>query len=260
MRAAILGDTHGLHPTAEELLQYIWDTEGPFDVAYHVGDFGCYPFAHPRYVHPCKMNEFLPDVPKYFVRGNHEDHEFLSKFYHGDKPVALECYPGWHYVPDGLLIDGVFFCGGAWSIDAAHRNRSDHPFRWYHNEQIDEQHMDQILDIFSDPTKINQMKLIITHDAPLSLYPEIVDGLLSWADYKTPKFFDRLVNRLNLHLDHDVTWVFGHLGKSHMRPSAPRDGAPCSFKIGRVNFLLLDVIRDYVDLDKQCDSWTIVEL
>jgi hypothetical protein len=159
-----------------------------------------------------------------------------------------------------VLVNDMYFVGGAWSIDAARRNRPDHPFRWHHNEQIDRQHEDKILDFFDQPANINKIRLMVTHDAPLELYPQIVDGLLSYADYKTPRLFDHLVKLFNRHLDHEITWVFGHLGKSHMSPNSRRDGAPVKFKIGKVNFLLLDVIRDYVEMNQQCDSWTVVEL
>ncbi len=261
VKTLVIGDTHGLFPVMEELMETVYLRGGhKFDRVIQLGDFGCYPNAPNKYTHPCSIIPGI-DVPKYFIRGNHEDHEFLSLHYHKDAPLALESYPGWSYVPDAVHFDGTYFIGGAWSIDASHRNSLAHPFRWHHNEQIDQDHINKILDDFSNPDVVKSLHTIITHDAPMSLYEPIVGRLLSWADYKTPRLFDRLVELLN-EPQYDslpeINWCFGHLGKSHMNRSAPRDGTPRHFKKGRVNFFLLDMIMDYADIDKQCDAWMIL--
>lgn len=259
MRTLVLGDKHGLHPLEEDLTLWILNEHGPVDRIVQVGDFGYYPNADKKYLHPIAPLEGVSGIPRYWIRGNHEDHEMLRPHYHKGAPINLTGTADWLYVPDCVQVDDMYFMGGAWSIDKRYRDYPHHPFRWHNNEQMDSVHHQKALDFFCDNDKVNSLNFIFTHDAPLSQYKECVNGLIEWADYTTPKLFDRILNQLCLRLDHEVTWAFGHLGKSHMNQAAIRDGAPLKWKIGPVNFLFLDMLVDYKSFDYQIDSWYILE-
>lgn len=261
--ALVIGDCHCCFSDLENIVAHwakIAEQQGlTIKKIIQVGDFGYYPKILDYEV---KVPEptALKDVPRYWIRGNHEDHEFLERVYHDPGPVILPKAGLWQYMPDCLIHENILYIGGAWSIDRARRDRPDHPTRWNYNEQIDQRHIDKLYAIMEDPELLDTVQVVITHDHPLSLYPKVVGGLLPNADYTTPRLFDALVNRINRYCTHEVDWCAGHLGKSHMRPSSARYGRPLEFNLGLVDFKSLDMICQFDNPEHEADAVTFVEL
>lgn len=262
--ALVIGDCHGMFDSLEDVVYYagILAVSNNYTIRkiIQVGDFGYYPKLPDHYDNQVQEPRILKDVPRYWIRGNHEDHEFLERVYHDPGPVLLPKAGVWQYMPDCLIHEGILYIGGAWSIDKRYRDRPDHPYRWNYNEQIDDAHVDKLYAIMEEPDLLNTVKVVITHDHPLCLYEKVVGQLLPYADYKTPRLFDSLVNRINRYCDHRVVWCAGHLGKSHMRPSSPRYGTPLKFDLGLVDFYSLDMICGFDQVSKEADAFTFVEL
>jgi hypothetical protein len=119
-----------------------------------------------------------------FIRGNHDNPKVcqLAKNYLGD----------WGYLPS----QGLFYAGGAWSIDKHFREENRD---WWADEQLSIEAWDLILEEYA------QIKpdFMITHDAPADIYShlginEIIKNLTA--------------NRLNqlFYIHSPKIWVFGH--------------------------------------------------
>jgi hypothetical protein len=261
---AVIGDVHGLFEEMEKVIEMIAyiaaENEQRIVKIVQAGDWGYYPNAPAHYEIKAPEPVALKDVPRYWIRGNHEDHYLLSQHYHKDAPLKLYGSGDWQYVPDCIIHEGVLYVGGAWSIDRRNRNYPEHPFRWHSNEQIDDKHEAKLYEIMQNPDLLNTVKMVVTHDHPMSLYTKVVPSLIEGADYRTPRTLDRLVQYINRYCDHEVKWFAGHLGKSHMKRSATRFGTPLQFDLGLVKFFSLDMIVGFGALANECDAFSIVEI
>lgn len=135
---AILGDLHG-HITLAYCLLMRWEKEHgeKIDLILQVGDIGVYPFPEradkttKRFAKkdPAELSfqDYYYGFPKgdeilgssndgsgslnadmYFIKGNHDDFEFLDEMSHGcNYPVTVDHYAKMHYMRSGL-ITGIY--------------------------------------------------------------------------------------------------------------------------------------------------------
>jgi hypothetical protein len=172
-----------------------------------VGDFGFYPECDER---PKPIDGLMSK--RYFIRGNHEDHPCLPL--KSEVPITPGYgFDDWSYIPDGWFHpDGIFFVGGAYSIDRAYRMSG--PFRFHYIEQLSVQQEIDVFDKFVE--NIDKIKVIVTHDCPLSQYVPLFGDRLRSAKGDSQntqaRLFDHMFDRIK-RVGSDVArvqWVFGH--------------------------------------------------
>lgn len=140
----------------------------------HCGDIGYYP----RVTSDVPKSNHFPGIPRYFIRGNHEDHTALPL--DAKEPQSLEHLQDWQFIPDGYLDeDGILYVGGAWSIDGEWRREQEvvlasHGLRmlakWHPDlEECSEEKFEEIRNRYSP----SEVKTLITHDAPFKLYKDL---------------------------------------------------------------------------------------
>lgn len=143
-----------------------------------VGDFG---IGFPRW-----SFEQFPDKDK-FIRGNH------------DNPSC--CWPHPNYMGDLGYRDGVYWYGGAFSVDQGHRT----PYlTWWPEEELNLVQQIQAFNIYEH----TRPRTVISHCCPRSIQNEIFD-FKNVFDNKTIRFFDDLWDHHKPEL-----WVFGHYHRS----------------------------------------------
>lgn len=202
-RIMIIGDVHTHFDAMEagiaRCLSGLKPSEMP-DKIVQVGDFGYYPSYLTR--------DFADyGVPQWFIRGNHEEHDALPINEPATAPMpALGCAP-WEFIGDGYVDDDeVLYIGGAWSIDRHQRELMgayrvpgfiDH---WRPTEQMSEETIARLeRELFGQ-----SFRAIITHEAPLHLFPHLVTSRVEEPN-RTAVFFDRLAQHCDTPL-----WCFGH--------------------------------------------------
>jgi predicted phosphodiesterase len=119
MRFCVAGDAHGrLNEMYDDVLAFERHLGLRFDAVLHVGDFGIWPNAasldratrehdgagdFPSWLERKKA----APLPIYFIKGNHEDFEWL------ERQTSLEILPNLTYLPNGTTIDiGRVIVGG----------------------------------------------------------------------------------------------------------------------------------------------------
>jgi hypothetical protein len=186
---AWFGDTHGN-------LSMMWDmatewqerTGIQIDWIFQVGDFGTFPsedrLDDTSRKHALKHDyaisvavgdfprvlseEMTVPIPTYFIRGNHEDQEFLLNLERKQGSYCLshpiEVVPNLFYVPDGCIfqlgdhrIAGWGGCWGAktWDMDYWGHARLNSPRRMNHMTR----------DVF-ERLRRERFDILVTHDAP----------------------------------------------------------------------------------------------
>lgn len=203
-----IGDSHGDFDALTRVIHDMTDKyQDQPDKIVQVGDFGFYPECSERPNHIGAVTSELM-----FIRGNHEDHSCLPL--DAKEPVNPgHGFDDWKYVPDGWFHpDGIFFIGGAYSIDRAYRISG--PFRFHYNEQLSVQEEHNVFDRFMEV--IDKVKVIVTHDCPLSQYVPLFGDRLRRAKGDSlntqARMFDALferIRRVGGETSH-ITWVFGH--------------------------------------------------
>lgn len=187
--AAFIGDTHGN-------LKFMWETAQRWqertgiqlDWIFQVGDFGIFPHEDrldlPSRKHaenhgyslavavgdfPTVLTgELEISIPTYFIRGNHEDQEFLLNLEREQKDSCLshpiEVAPNLFYVPDGCVfeLDGLQIAGWGgcwggktWDMDYWSHDRLNSPRRRNHMTR----------DVF-ERLRRGHFNILVTHDAP----------------------------------------------------------------------------------------------
>lgn len=123
-----------------------------------------------------------------FIRGNHDCRE--------------DCYQQMSYLGDyGFWKQDVFFVGGGFSIDRAHRTEG---VNWWPNEELSESQMRVAENIYA----AEKPNIVVSHCCPkiiqclLFNFPRVYDN-------RTIQLFDRLwmIHKPKL-------WVFGHYHRS----------------------------------------------
>lgn len=136
-------------------------------------------------------NIYLPelDATKHkFIRGNH------------DSPEAAKNYPSylgdWGY----LEAQGIFYLGGAWSIDYQYRVPG---ISWWADEELSYDELNKAAEKFYEV----KPKIMVTHEAPTFVATEIM-------------LRDTMNNKTSLHLwkmwdgHKPDLWIFGHWHKN----------------------------------------------
>jgi predicted phosphodiesterase len=131
------------------------------------GDFGYWPNNNQGKNFLWNLNNLLKDkdIRIYFVDGNHEDFIELKKLPRDRVSMIPEAHNVF-YIPRGIttIIDNkkIVGFGGAASIDREYRvlNKS-----WFAEETIKDEEIKAMKDI-------NDVDILITHDAPLNLLTE----------------------------------------------------------------------------------------
>lgn len=183
----LLGDLHGEFTHLKHILKNHQDDWASVTI---LGDLG---IGFPGLFNP----PFKPRIPVHFIRGNHDNPDHLA-----DLPEQWAEW-NWHYIQDGTIKDGTLYIGGAWSIDAPYRT----PGRdWWFNEELSERQWQQIIQKIR--AHEGPIHTVITHDAPMSLYPAL--GIFDPKPNRTMHYLEHLY-RHELKGDKRPTrWYFGH--------------------------------------------------
>lgn len=122
-----------------------------------------------------------------FFRGNH------------DSPEVCNRHP--NYMGDfGYEEDtGIFWVGGAWSIDYAHRTNG---VDIWENEELDDVQWKEVIKLYIE----KKPDIVLSHDCPLELYSSML-GYYGSRIFPT-KTSRKLNELLNIHVPN--RWVYGH--------------------------------------------------
>lgn len=138
-KTRIIGDIHGKYFDYRMVLRGC-------EKSVQIGDFGI-GFAKD---HWHKMvNEAMEVEPTHrFIRGNHDD--------------PAKCYEMRGFIDDGTFEDGVFYVGGAWSIDQAYRTEG---VSWWPEEELSYEELQEVIDTY----RTIKPRVMITHDCPTTI-------------------------------------------------------------------------------------------
>lgn len=132
-KIAIAGDWHGITEAMLSGMRYA--ARHGADAVIHVGDFA-FRFSA-QFLSELAEQVRISGVPIYFIRGNHDDRDYLDSFL-TDSYSPAEIVPGVFYVPDGAVVSfgntDIAFLGGAYSVDRARRVLGE---TWWENEEPD---------------------------------------------------------------------------------------------------------------------------
>lgn len=169
-----IGDSHG------KIDGYLSAINGS-DRSIQVGDFGM------------GFSE-MPVIPGHrFIRGNHDD------------PEKCRSNPNW--IEDGTMENGMFFLGGAFSVDHTERELG---VDFWKDEQLTDSEFDNFLVNYSQ----YQPDIMVTHDIPESVARELFPHLPTK---------ERTKSRTRIQLDfyflvhQPKYWIFGHWHESVRR-------------------------------------------
>ena len=186
MKITYVGDSHGRWKELRKIIRKYEDS----DLIISVGDVG---FGF----HPKDIKRQFPKNFK-FIRGNHDDPAICraKPNYLGD--TSHFCY--------GPTISDIAFCiSGAESIDRHLRTEN---VDWWADEQLS---ISQLQDAIDWAVKWKP-RMIISHDAPLSLYNNLTKGKFEANGDKA----SRTANALQILFEQmqPELWIFGHFHNS----------------------------------------------
>ncbi|MCP4477389.1 MAG: hypothetical protein GY818_04795 [Planctomycetaceae bacterium] len=157
-----IGDSHGKFHNFNNIVVEALSALSGVDVAevISVGDFGYWPRLGLTYR---KCGAF--EQPVRWIDGNHEDHMKLS---HAEFPNSLwEC----SHIPRGTIDGGVFFMGGATSIDAALRTID---IDWFEEENISYADFYRVEATLQE--RADEVNVMCAHDSVMSAYDRLICG------------------------------------------------------------------------------------
>jgi len=182
MKVTFIGDVHGKMAQYERLLYRFMEP------TIQIGDMGVGFRKDGNWV----TTESLSDKDKWF-HGNH------------DNPTMCEKEKGYlgRY---GVTAEGVFFMGGAFSVDAFYRRAG---IDWFPNEQLNREEMEDALDLY----KRTKPDIVATHDCPRSMYQLMLNRI---GKPEGPLFECSTAHALEamLNFHQPKVWVFGHWHRS----------------------------------------------
>jgi predicted phosphodiesterase len=175
MKMTFIGDIHGKWD------RYI-DIIDTLDNSIQVGDFGV------GFQNEIPLNSFEEKMKKgnhRFIRGNH------------DNPA--ECYRHPQWIPDGSYDseNGIFYMGGALSIDRGRRIRD---VNWWENEELSTYELGQCIDEYV----ATKPRIVVTHDCPETVALES----FSWYYGEQTRTKQALQHMFEFH--QPEIWIFGH--------------------------------------------------
>ena len=195
-----------------------------FEAVLHVGDFGIWPDPNrvdratrdhegagdfPRWLSEGRA----PPLPTWFIKGNHEDFEWL------DSRPSTELLPGLHHIPNGHVVEvgqgeGKIRVGG---IGGCHGPsdylKPSHLLKGYARRHY-------TLDEIERLRNQGRVDLLLLHDAPRGI--TITKGTRS-GDTRT---YTSLAEGLDV-LVTDLRPIACFFGHHHARLAAELDGIPC---------------------------------
>jgi hypothetical protein len=149
---------------------------------------------------------FKSSIPIRFIRGNHDNPEFIRNL--------PEEWAGanWHYIPDGHFENNTLYLGGAWSIDKADRTPG---MNWWYDEEIG---LDEQIWIMEKIIKIRDtgrhIAAIVSHDGPLSITRRV--GHFQ-VETDTGKFLEYLRDKALTGKLKPKFWYFGHYHRHFLK-------------------------------------------
>jgi predicted phosphodiesterase len=172
----IVGDIHGKVPQLLNLVKMQGEAE-----TIQIGDLGM--GFQPMHL---IQEQFMPPNTR-FIRGNH------------DNPAV--CRAQTSFIEDGTIEGNRMFIGGAWSIDHMWRTPG---VSWWHDEECSIEQLEG----FVDKAVREKPEVMITHDGPQEIIPEIFNDVILHKDKlptRTGQAFDRIRQLVQPKL-----WIFGH--------------------------------------------------
>lgn len=176
----LIGDVHGKYKQLKAVLE---STE---DEVICVGDLAVgFPGIGPKPMFRKNLR---------FIRGNH------------DSPADCRAHP--QYLGDFGVYQGVFFLGGAKSVDAQYRKEG---IDWWRDEQLSQSDLERALALYVE----TKPEIVISHDCPWEIQREVCNRVreaMPWTrefgdprPYPTTLAMDEMlkVHRPKLH-------IFGH--------------------------------------------------
>ena len=139
----MIGDVHGKFKTYNKLIR-----SGLFDRTIQVGDMGIGFKNHKGEIKDGEFPSF--GMSHRFIVGNHDNREECRKY-----PNYLGDYG---YLED----DGIFYLGGAYSIDVDMRTEG---INWWHDEELSYSQFNEAFQIYVD----NKPDIVVTHEAPFEI-------------------------------------------------------------------------------------------
>jgi hypothetical protein len=173
----IIGDIHGKY------FDYRMALKG-CERSVQVGDFGIGFFKD--HWHNMVNENMLAEPTHRFIRGNHDD--------------PAKCYEMRGFIDDGTFEDGVFYVGGAWSIDQAYRIEG---VSWWPEEELSYEQLQDVIDTY----RIIKPRVMITHDCPTSIAWEMFVSRWNSKHIKT-RTGEALQQMFEYHQPEE--WYFGH--------------------------------------------------
>ncbi len=177
----LVGDCHGKFRQLKPILESAGDTEVIIlgDVGIGFPDTG----DRPLFRKNCK-----------FFRGNH------------DKPAACRAHP--QYLGDFGVHRGMFFLGGAKSVD---RHLRKEGLDWWPDEHLSEAELWKAVELYGQ----TKPDIVITHDCPWDIQQEMRDRVVTahpWAEqWGDPRpYATTLAMSEMLKIHRPKKWIFGH--------------------------------------------------
>lgn len=178
MKVTFIGDVHGKMAQYERLLYRFTEP------TIQIGDMGVGFRKDGQWI----TTNFLSDKDKWF-HGNHDD------------PKMCETEKGYlgRY---GVTPEGVFFMGGAFSVDAFYRKAG---IDWWPNEQLNYGEMEEALELY----KATKPDIVATHDCPRSMYQFMLNKI---GKPQGPLYENSTSHALEamFSFHQPKVWVFGH--------------------------------------------------
>lgn len=176
-----IGDVHGKYGPYRNLIK---DKIGTIQVGDMGVGFRKWPHGEPQANPPYDK---MVNGKHRFIRGNH------------DNPGV--CKRHTQYIHDGVVEDGIMFCGGAVSIDKEFRIPD---FSWWVDEELETAELYKIVDIYH----ANKPRIMITHECPES----IAEAMLQHFNRTKMNFPSRTRQAFEVmrQINPPELWVFGH--------------------------------------------------
>ncbi len=177
----LIGDVHGKYAPYKTLLRGMKNSVC-------VGDMG----VGFRRSYGARDGEFFTNPPHAFMKkGNH-------RFIRGNHDNPGSCRKQSQWIPDGTFEDGIFFCGGAYSIDKHLRTEG---YNYWSDEELSYDQADKALGVYLDC----KPDVVVTHDAPLSVVGHIHTSHHRYDSSFTQRYLQNMFEQHQPRL-----WVFGH--------------------------------------------------
>lgn len=182
----LIGDIHGKWEQYGALLHKL---RGQYDRSVQVGDFG-WGFSDQDLWNTARtdqLHEVMDKGDNKYIRGNH------------DNPAMCKTHK---YCIDDVTYEAdtdIMYIGGAYSIDKLYRQI--HNLDWWEDEELNMQDLQLAIDTYEQV----KPKIMVTHEAPESVVPE----LFHWYKKEFPSD-TRAAFQHMFELHQPDIWVFGH--------------------------------------------------